>query len=195
MVNLKCTWCGKSFARNAYAVARAKQSFCSRTCKSKGDWQTQPVQRRMMKRPEHPIAPPGGIVSETRLILYDKIGPGPHQCHWCNRKIDWKPGEGPIHGALVADHLDSDGHNNDPENIVASCQPCNGIREIRVGDEELFIVRPNGTRLRAVERICQTCKKPFLVSPAQIQNKKNGGSYCSRQCLYDRGHQPFSSPM
>jgi HNH endonuclease len=61
-------------------------------------------------------------------VLYDKIGPGEHGCHWCPRRVHWD-GVGILR--LVADHLDDDRWNNDPENLVSSCRTCNSNRAKR----------------------------------------------------------------
>lgn len=68
-----------------------------------------------------------GILFEHRKVLYDAIGPGPHQCHWCQREVDWTIGPLRPH-SLLPDHLDGDKANNAPENLVPSCNPCNGQR-------------------------------------------------------------------
>lgn len=72
----------------------------------------------------HPLAQTTGILAEHRKVLYDKIGPGPHYCHWnCGKLLEW----GGIKG-IIADHLDDNGLNNDPENLVPSCHRCNWNR-------------------------------------------------------------------
>lgn len=76
----------------------------------------------------HPLSRSGGLLGEHREVLYDKIGPGPHPCHWCGKLLDW----GGL-GGIIADHLDGDRINNDPENLVPSCSPCNTGREIEGG--------------------------------------------------------------
>lgn len=70
-----------------------------------------------------------------RLILFDKIGPGEHACHHCGKLVSWDVS---IHRdrahsddhtrALVSDHLDFDKLNNDPDNLVPSCNLCNSTR-------------------------------------------------------------------
>lgn len=68
----------------------------------------------------HPLAD-GGRLEEHRKVLYDKIGPGPHPCHWgCGKTLEWGGKSG-----IQADHLDGDRLNNDPDNLVASCGGCN----------------------------------------------------------------------
>lgn len=80
---------------------------------------------------DHPLANTGSAVLEHRIVLYDKIGPGPHKCHWdyfsrCGKvAMEWGGTDG-IH----VDHLDGDKLNNEPDNLVVSCLACNrrGIR-------------------------------------------------------------------
>jgi hypothetical protein len=71
----------------------------------------------------HPLAREGAV-AEHRKVLYDAIGPGPHECHWdCGRSLGWG-GRNGIH----ADHVDGDKTNNSVENLVVSCGPCNALR-------------------------------------------------------------------
>lgn len=70
--------------------------------------------------PDHPIANKSGGIFQHRLIAYDKYGPGSHPCHWCSTSLDWLD--------VQVDHLDSNGLNNDPNNLVVSCQQCNLAR-------------------------------------------------------------------
>lgn len=74
----------------------------------------------------HPLANRYGRVAEHRKVLYDKIGPGPHPCHWeCGKNaLVWGGRKG-----IYADHLDGDSLNNDPDNLVPSCNACNAARK------------------------------------------------------------------
>ena len=81
---------------------------------------------RTKYEPHHPLASKHGIVYVHRKVLYDEIGPGPHACHWCGAEIDWKPKGTP--GELQPDHLNNDGADNRPENLVPSCRRCNTTR-------------------------------------------------------------------
>lgn len=71
----------------------------------------------------HPVGNKRGQAYQHRIVLYDKIGPGPHVCHWCHREIYWFPESGQL--KLNVDHLDQNKLNNVPENLVASCHNCN----------------------------------------------------------------------
>jgi len=84
---------------------------------------------RMMTASAHPLADRHGMVLEHRMVLFDKIGPGEHPCHWCGLILTWQPGITPT--AIISDHLDSDRANNDPANLVPSCNPCNVRRSSR----------------------------------------------------------------
>lgn len=79
------------------------------------------------KDPDHPLADSTGCVRVHRAVLFDKIGPGEHECHWCPRLVSW---EGRGINRLVADHLDDDRWNNAPENLVPACRRCNTERTI-----------------------------------------------------------------
>jgi len=71
----------------------------------------------------HPLANARGRLREHRKVLYDKIGPGEHRCHWCGVMVCW---EG---GTLAPDHLDWDVANNHPDNLVPCCWACNSARK------------------------------------------------------------------
>lgn len=81
--------------------------------------------RILQRQDGHPLAGKNGRLYEHRKVLYDSIGPGPHECYWgCGSSVDWGGG----HEGLVADHLDGDTLNNTPENLVPSCRMCNWNR-------------------------------------------------------------------
>ncbi len=99
----------------------------------RGQWNGQPAQgfwitaqgyRLLTGYQGHPIAFGDGTVLEHRFVLYEKIGPGPHPCHWaCGAILDWGGPSG-----INVDHLDDDKLNNDPDNLVPSCGNCNRHR-------------------------------------------------------------------
>lgn len=138
--------------------------------------------RRIAWAPNHPLATKNGYVSKARMVLYDAVGPGKHKCHWCGIEIEWVvlKNHGTTPNGIVADHVDNNWRNNDPQNLVVSCVGCNGVRSRAVRDDEVFIVRKNGTRLRAVARTCEYCGDEFLAQPLEV--KRGKGRFCSMSC-------------
>lgn len=80
---------------------------------------------RVLSDPDHPLATRIGRVFEHRKVLYAKIGPGEHPCHWCSKPVSWDRKENAGEFTLITDHLDEDTLNNAPENLVPSCWKCN----------------------------------------------------------------------
>jgi|JI10StandDraft_1071094.scaffolds.fasta_scaffold258647_3 hypothetical protein len=80
----------------------------------------------------HPLTAKNGALKEHRKVLYDKIGPGTHLCHWCGREVEWLSTV--RRTELCVDHLDDDKLNNDERNLVPSCFKCNWDRGIRRGN-------------------------------------------------------------
>ncbi len=75
---------------------------------------------------QHPGALSCGITRYHRIVLWDKIGPGVHACHWCGKDVYWEHSfTTDWHTTLVVDHVDWDKNNNDPDNLVPSCNDCN----------------------------------------------------------------------
>lgn len=90
---------------------------------------------RAIKAPDHPMATADGSILEHRLVLFDLLGPGEQECHWCSTTVTWSESWPVSRRALVVDHLDFDGLNNDPANLVPSCHPCNAGRTRRWEDD------------------------------------------------------------
>jgi hypothetical protein len=78
-----------------------------------------------IKRAEHPLADANGWAYEHRVILFEKIGPGEHPCHWCGKALSWERSYPRDLEALIVDHLDDQKDNNDPGNLVPACSVCN----------------------------------------------------------------------
>lgn len=165
-----CEQCGTMYQRPPSTIGR----FCSAACKRQAQRKSKTTVRRMRYAPKHPLAPPSGYVSGARCILYDRIGPGVHPCHWCGTPVEWAVGVRGNHG-LVADHADNDPLNDQPGNIVPACGRCNVSRGRMVKDSETFITREKGTRLRVSKQTCRTCGKPFMQTVSLRH-------YCSRTC-------------
>lgn len=85
---------------------------------------------RQIFEPDHPIATSNGLVTVHRKVLYDKIGPGWHLCHWCHQPVSWSSTV-PAFARITADHLDNDKSNDDPSNLAATCMACNRARGIK----------------------------------------------------------------
>lgn len=96
------------------------------TMAADGDGTTRKDGYRTVTVHGHPLADRWGHVLEHRKVLYDKIGPGAHPCHWCGASVTWDSGY-----SLTTDHVDFDRSNNDPANLVPSCNPCNAARTRR----------------------------------------------------------------
>jgi hypothetical protein len=138
---------------------------------------------RYIKIPNHPLANIRGMVRYHRAVLYEKIGPGSHPCHWCGRAVEWTVQiRGLKPGMLVADHLDEDITNNDPRNLVPACGGCNGLRKRgwRIQDGELFVIDERGDRIRAAKEVCGNCGIEFITRPRN--RNKTGMRFCSLHC-------------
>lgn len=79
---------------------------------------------RVVRAPGHPVAWTNGQAYQHRVILFNKIGPGPHQCHHCDATVRWMD-DRTDPDYLTADHLDRDKNNNQPANLVPACNSCN----------------------------------------------------------------------
>lgn len=115
---------------------------------------------------DHPLATDAGKgygkTYEHRLVLFNKIGNGIHNCNWCGKSLLWMVKGG---SAIVVDHLDGDEWNNSSDNLVPSCRRCNIQRSIRSN----FLTHcPKGhvydivglyVRLDGGGRMCRGCMK------------------------------------
>ena len=84
----------------------------------------------------HPLAMANGKINIHRQTLWDHLhpdNPDPYttydHCHWCGWEIPWRTHH-PIASryAINVDHLDTNKHNNNLQNLVVSCGWCNSNR-------------------------------------------------------------------
>jgi|WetSurMetagenome_2_1015567.scaffolds.fasta_scaffold178324_2 hypothetical protein len=133
----------------------------------------------------HPLACADGHVPIHTDVLYRKLGPGPHPCHWCGKLVNWKKLSGEIqYPMLHADHLNDQRKDNRPENLVPSCVHCNIYRgnPKKWKDGEEWMLRDNGRKVRFHVRVCAGCGKDFNVPNFIKKSKTTKGKYCSHEC-------------
>ncbi|MFC9497656.1 HNH endonuclease signature motif containing protein [Streptomyces sp. NPDC056982] len=172
-----CGHCGTKFER----VPSQRGQYCSKECAYDARRKEETAARRMIHAPGHPLALNGPLVPEYRVILYSAIGGGSHPCHHCGISVQWNPGGGCSEGVLVVDHLDRNPLNNSLDNIVPSCQRCNILNSERtIRDDEVFVVRKDGTRVRGERRNCGHCGTKFVTYVRKA--RPNSGRFCSRSC-------------
>lgn len=75
---------------------------------------------QLLYEPLHPLSQQNGYVYEHRMVYHDKIEADPKSCRLCGAEISW--------ANLHIDHIDDDVTNNNPENLRATCRPCNTFR-------------------------------------------------------------------
>lgn len=171
--------------RETFTAGKRDQKYCGRTCFhiSKRKKVIKTRYRTLHVDKDHPLICNGEVLPEHRVILWEKIGPGSHVCHHCQQSVTWMVGVGPsVPGALVVDHLDRNSLNNDPDNLVPSCQPCNLLNSDHiVRDDEDYRVTAKGTRVRGERRNCEYCQGSFVAWPTSKKDRLRG-RFCSRSC-------------
>lgn len=185
-----CQQCGVMFEVRPRS-GNYPQKYCSVPCANLGTRKARPKTRyAKSKVPEgHPLRDPHGQCMTHRLVLWDRIGPGDHPCHYCSTTVAWKPGERLTATSLIAEHMDGNTRNNDPANIVAACQKCNASKMERssrpaIRPGEVTFAYANGQRTRGVVRHCLSCGEEFTV---RVNAGPREGQYCSRRCVNFRG--------
>lgn len=176
--SVTCASCGVEFT----VPTSRRRSHCSVSCKAASQRKALLVGKyRQVHLPGHPLAGSSGLVSEHRVLLYAKIGPGKHPCYRCGRSVEWRVGGGIGDGVLVVDHIDRDSRNNSVANLAPACTRCNNLNmSSTVEADEPHIVQKDGTRVRGFQRDCEQCGKAFVAWP----NKKDPrrGRFCSHSC-------------
>ena len=177
-----CAGCGIVVA--AFKSEALRRKYCGASCYNQTrrlSYTPIGYRNRGVSR-DHPLSEGRNAIREHRLVLWDRVGPGAHPCHYCGTLVEWRVGVHAWHGALVAEHLDRNTANNDPSNIVVACQPCNIRNQARtVTDDEDFVMTSDGNRRRAIKHICARpeCGAEFLA--ALISKRK----YCSSACFHE----------
>lgn len=103
----------------------------------------------------HPLAH-RGWVHEHVYACHEKYGSRP-ACHWCKRQLRWPYEDGDARIVRV-DHLDGDMFNNDPNNLVPSCQGCNTRRS---GKKAAGVEKEIEKRKASGPGICSGCGREF----------------------------------
>lgn len=75
---------------------------------------------------QHPACHKFGITPVHKLVLWDKLAGQDAKCNWCDKDIFWNSDD--WNDKLVADHVDTNKVNNEPSNLVPSCNRCNLTR-------------------------------------------------------------------
>lgn len=130
----------------------------------------------------HPIATDRGLILKHRFALYEKIGPGPVNCHFCGDTIIW--GTTKANDEIRVHCLDGDKTNIDPANLVPICICCLRIKTHHnpIPEGHPVYVNRNGRRSRGVERTCELCSKTFVIESANARNNPKAGRFCSGSC-------------
>lgn len=127
------------------AIARSR-GWCSThywRWRVHGDPSYKVVGERPVRRlPDHPLAPPSGVIRVSRIVFFEKSGGVCPPCEWCGVELTWE--------TVCVDHLNSNTSDNRPDNLVASCRGCNANREDGTGYG------------RRHPRTCECCGTLFL---------------------------------
>ena len=138
----------------------------------------------MKDAPDHPLANSCGRIYVHDEVLYARIGPGPHPCHWCGKLVDWKQTEfRKMKGVLCCDHLSGISTDNRDSNLAPSCFRCNISRSHpqNFGPADDWVQRGD-QKLRYHIRICVGCKQEFKAANFIKTSKDHVGKYCSIKC-------------
>lgn len=142
---------------------------------------------RMVKAGDHPLAGRSGVILLHRKLLYDRIGPGRHPCHWCGELVEWRTGR-LREGALLVDHVNHDKLDNSPENLVPSCNPCNGHR-LR---GETWDPWTPGTPVGRPDRLHARCRKGHLLTDDNVYIRPDTGARRCLTCIRASSREKYS---
>ncbi|TKT03424.1 HNH endonuclease [Streptomyces lasalocidi] len=236
--NKICPGCQEGKPREAYYTTKGKASSRCKVCVDKQNkaWQQanpekyEAAQREWRAENEgrtytdvdgytkyvgfaHPIATPSGITPYHRVVLFDKIGPGEHECHWCGKSVSWAIRfQDDYERGLVVDHVNGIKNDNRPENLVPSCQRCNTVRMVPIREalKPLCAFEGCGNKVVGKKDLCQGHHmqqylgkelKPLRVLAYRDENGKkckSCGTYKTWDHYYQRssgkGYQPTCKP-
>jgi hypothetical protein len=131
--------------------------------------------------PSHPLATKRGYVQTSRATLYQRLGPGAHPCHWCQKPLSWDRDTRRKGHRLLVDHLDSDPTNDTSANLVPCCNRCNTRRNHPANIQPGEVTAPSGRfRTRGVSLVCAECGSTYVRTANHIQHY--GSRFCSRPC-------------
>jgi hypothetical protein len=180
VITCECVRCGTWFSVQDLLKVRR---YCTKECQSSARRLpvTKALYRTRYLTVGHPLNSGSNKILAHRLALWEKIGPGPHPCHYCGVLVDWILSADTRKGALISEHVDRDPANNDQDNLVPSCQRCNILNSRRrVLPDEPHRISTRGTRRRCVVRSCRHCSEEFLAYRSKDPTR---GVYCSRSCI------------
>lgn len=164
-VTRACDHCGQEFTRPLSGMGKYCSKSCGYAARRKPDEDL--ARRRLIYKPQHPLADAHGSIKEHRFILYEAVEGANQSCHWCGKNLIWRVGR-TGGDTLIVDHIDYNPKNNDLSNLVPSCQGCNIHRD-----------RP----IKAMtQHICMVCNDTFET----VKSSGNANKYCSRACMYAR---------
>lgn len=135
--------------------------------------------------PGHPATSPARCRTyEHRVVFYDAHGPGPHDCNWCGKKVEWDD--------LEVDHFDNDKAHNDIENLLPSCGPCNRRRG-DPGYAKSIAARSPSLTLDGITKPLSQWAREIGIKSASLRMRIENGWPIARALTEPRGkHGPPS---
>jgi len=110
---------------------------------------------RAVYEPRHPLADKSGYVFEHRKVAFESNRGACPGCHWCAVQLTWP--------TAVVDHLNDTRGDNEPSNLVVSCNDCNRWR----GSLITFLSKIQPERFeQLVELMRESVRRPRLTGAA-----------------------------